>query len=405
MRQLLKRLLLLAAFAVLPITAAQAQSQDKLLSAPELDQLVAPIALYPDALVSEVLIASTYPLEVVEAARWAKSNSSLKGEQLKQAADKQDWDASIKSLAATPDVLDMMSTKLDWTQKLGDAVLAQQADVMDAIQRLRSKADANGKLQTTTQQTVKKTRQANRDYIVIEPAQPDMVYVPYYDPAVVYGAWEYPAYPPYYFGYPGYVAGAAIATGLAFGAGFAVGAWASHNNWWGGGFGWGNNNINFNRQTNINNINVNNNWRHNPDHRRGVGYNNSNVTKQFSKGGTANRQLDFKGKDGKQVLNPNDRRKGGDTRNLSGQTKQGKGNRASGDIKKSGGGKKAGNVSHERRAKSTGGRSAGGHKPNINRGGGGAHRGGGHISRGGGGGHRGGGRRRHNAPTPEVKKQ
>lgn len=398
MRQLLKPLFLLAAFAILPITAAQSQSQpqDKLLSAAELDQLAAPIALYPDALVSEVLIASTYPLEVVEAARWAKENKNLKGDQLKQAADKQGWDESVKSLAATPDVLDMMSTKLDWTQKLGDAVLAQQADVMDAIQRLRSKADANGKLQTTSQQTVKKTREANRDYIVIEPAEPDTVYVPYYDPAVVYGPWPYPAYPPYYFGYPGYVAGAVIATGLAFGAGFAVGAWASHNHWWGGDFRWGNNNINFNRQINVNNINANNNWRHNPDHRRGVDYKNSNVAKQFSKGGNANRQLDFRGKDGKQVLNPNDRRKGGDTRNRSSQTKQSKGNRTSHDTRKSGG-KKTGNVSHQRRNQNTGGRHIN-NKPNINRGGGGA-RNRPQVNRRAGGGHRGGGRRRHNAPT------
>lgn len=405
MRQCLKLLLLIASIVFLPSLAmAQAQpAQDKLLSTGELDQLVAPIALYPDALVSEVLMASTYPLEVVEAARWAKSNSNLKGDQLKQAADKQNWDESIKSLTATPDVLEMMSTKLDWTQKLGDAVLAQQADVMDAIQRLRSKADANGKLQTTTQQTVKKTRQANREYIVIEPAQPDTVYVPYYDPAVVYGAWPYPAYPPYYFGYPGYIAGGVIATGLAFGAGIAVGAWAAHNNWWGGGFNWGNNNINFNRQINVNNINVNNNWRHNPDHRRGVNYNNANVAKQFSKGGNQNRQLDFKGKDGKQVLNPNNRGKGGDARNLSAQTKK------DGKSAKSGGGKKAGSGSHQRRDAS--GRHAGS-RPKVNRGDGGARnrghvsRPGGGVRRGGGGARRGGGhRRRHNSGYQQQQQQ
>lgn len=326
MRQIFKRLFLFVALTLLPVAAvAQAPAQNELLKPEQLDQLVAPIALYPDALVSEVLMASTYPLEVVEAARWAEQNKSLKGEQLKQAADKQSWDDSVKSLTATPDVLGMMSSKLDWTQKLGDAVLAQQADIMDAVQRLRNKAEANGKLTTTSQQTVKKTRQANREVIVIEPTEPNTVYVPYYDPAVVYGAWPYPAYPPYAFAYPGYIPGAAIATGLAFSAGFAVGAWAWHDHYWGGGFNWGNRNINFNRQINVNNINVNNNWRHNPNHRHGVRYNNSNVAKQFSKAGNANRQLNFRGKDGKQVLNPNARRKGNqNTRNLSGQTQHAK---------------------------------------------------------------------------------
>lgn len=407
MKRICSFLLLFAALlSIMPGSNAWAQgtvtSQDKLLSAGELDQLVAPIALYPDPLVSEILMASTYPLEVVEAARWVESNKSLKGDALKQAADQQRWDDSVKSLAATPDVLTTMSSKLDWTQKLGDAVLAQQADVMDAIQRLRSKADANGKLQTTTQQTVKKTRESNREYIVIEPAQSDVVYVPYYDPAVVYGAWSYPAYPPYYFGYPGYIAGGVIATGLAFGAGFAIGAWATHDHWWGGSFGWGNNNINFNRQINVNNIN-NNNWRHNPDHRHGVNYNNANVAKQFSKGGNANRNFDFRGKDGKQVLNPNNRGKGGEARNLSGQTKK-----SGKSTKAGGGGKKAGSGSHQRR---DAGRHAGS-RPNINRGGGGGHvgRSGGGIHRGGGGARRGGGhRRRHNGsyqqPKPQQQKE
>jgi hypothetical protein len=397
MTHLFKSLLLIAALAAFSAAAkAQSQQQNKLLTSAELDQLVAPIALYPDALVSEVLMASTYPLEVVEAARWAEQNKALKGEPLKQAADKQSWDESVKSLAAAPDVLDMMSKKLEWTQKLGDAVLAQQADVMDAIQRLRSKADANGKLQTTSQQTVKKTRQANRDVIVIEPAEPNTVYVPYYDPAVVYGPWPYPAYPPYYFAYPGYITGTAIATGIAFGVGFAVGAWAWHDHWWGGGFNWGNNNINFNRQINVNNIN-NNNWRHNPDHRHGVAYKNADVAKRFSKAGAANRQLDFKGKSGKQVLNPNDRRKGGDARNLSGQTRKAKGNKAGKreSAKSKSRGRKAVNIPHQHRT---------GNRVRVNRSGGNI-RNRGRISRPAGrrmgGGHR---LRRHNAPA-QVKQQ
>ena len=231
---------------------ASAQSQ-QLLKAEELDQLVAPIALYPDALLAEVFMASTYPLEVVQADRWATDNKALKGDQLKAAVDKQGWDDSVKSLVATPSVLTMMSTKLDWTQKLGDAILAQQPDVMDAVQRLRTKAQANNKLTSTKEQKVSVTQQENKQVIVIEPTAPDTVYVPYYDPAVVYGGWPYPAYPPYYFPPPvGYVPGAVIATGIAFGAGYAVGRWASGGNYWGGGVNWGGNNINVNRSVNIN---------------------------------------------------------------------------------------------------------------------------------------------------------
>jgi hypothetical protein len=126
--------------------ATAPQQQAQLLDAGQLDQLVAPIALYPDTLLAQVLMASTYPLEVVQADRWAKANKKLKGDKLTEALSKQDWDASVKQLVSTPTVLDMMNTQLDWTQQLGDAVLAQQADVMDAIQRLRTKAQANGKL-------------------------------------------------------------------------------------------------------------------------------------------------------------------------------------------------------------------------------------------------------------------
>jgi hypothetical protein len=134
--------------------APVAASGEQLLKAGELDALVAPIALYPDNLLSLIMMASTYPLEVVMADRWLKENKKLKGDQLKAAVDKQNWDDSVKSLIATPDVLSMMSTKLDWTRKLGDAVLAQQADVMDAIQRLRTKAEATeGHKNPTARQT------------------------------------------------------------------------------------------------------------------------------------------------------------------------------------------------------------------------------------------------------------
>lgn len=299
---------LLALILFLGAGPAFAQSS-QILKPEELDQLVAPIALYPDTLLSQVLIASTYPLEVVEAERWVKQNKNLKGDALKKAVDPKKWDDSIKALAATPDVLGMMSDKLDWTQKLGDAVLAQQADVMDAIQRLRQKAQANDKLKTTKQQKVTTSTQAGKTYVAIEPTEPNTVYVPYYDPAVVYGSWPYPAYPPYYFGAPGYIAGGLLATGLAFGAGYAVGAWAHGGNWWGGSVNWGNNNININNDIDINKRNK---WEHNVEHRHGVRYNNDSVKQKFAKGDIGNRdqRMDFRGRDGQQVLKPGSDRPG-----------------------------------------------------------------------------------------------
>ena len=253
-------------------------------------------------------MASTYPLEVIEADRWVNANKNLKGDALTAAVKQQSWDDSVKSLVATPDVLDMMSTKLDWTQALGNAVLAQQPDVMDAIQRLRAKAQANNKLASNQQQTVATQQQDGKQVIVIAPTQPDTLYVPYYDPSVVYGPWPYPAYPPYYWPAPGYIAAGIIATGIAFGAGYALGRWAS-GGYWGGGVNWGSNNININRNININNVNRGNggNWAHNPAHRQGVRYPNANVAAKFGNGNLANgaqNRMDFRGRSGNQVLNP-----------------------------------------------------------------------------------------------------
>ena len=311
---ILPRLMVLALtlLVVTPLTAlAQNQpppadsSGQQLLKSEELDALVAGIALYPDNLVSLVLMASTYPLEIVHADRWVKENKNLKGDELKTAVDKQAWDDSVKALVATPDVLAMMSTKLDWTQKLGDAVLAQQPDVMDAIQRLRTKADANKKLTSTKEQKVTKKQEQGKEVIVIEPTDPNTVYVPYYDPAVAYGGWPYPSYPPYYFPPPGYIAGGVIAGGIAFGAGYALGRWASGGNYWGGGVNWSNNNINVNRSVNINT--GGNTWQHNPQHRQGVKYNNANVQQKFGnsnlRSGSQDR-ADFRGRSGEQVLKP-----------------------------------------------------------------------------------------------------
>jgi Protein of unknown function (DUF3300)/Chaperone of endosialidase len=287
---------------------------ESLLKPAELDQLLAPIALHPDPLLSELLIASTYPLEVVQADRWAKSNTALKGDALTAALAKQSWDDSVKSLVQVPSVLAMMSEQLDWTQKLGDAVLAQQADVMDAIQRLRARARANGKLESTKEQTVTVKTEDQKQYVVIEPTSPNEIYVPYYEPAVVYGDWPYPDYAPYYFPPPyGYIPGAALATGVAFAAGVAV----RHAFW--GNCNWGRRNINVaNRNVNINNFdrsNINNftKWEHNADHRHGVKYNNADVRQKFAKtdiqAGKAARQ-DFRGKDGQKVLEPDRGRPG-----------------------------------------------------------------------------------------------
>jgi hypothetical protein len=282
-------------------------AQPQLLDKAQLDQLVAPIALYPDALLSQVLIASTYPLEVVQAARWAEANKGLTGAKLDEALAGQDWDDSIKSLVAVPNVLSMMNDQLDWTTKVGDTLLAQQADVMDAIQRLRLKAQANGKLESTEQQkvSVSEPEGSAQPVVVIEQAAPETVYVPYYDPAVVYGPWPYPDYQPYYFRPgPGWVVGGAIATGIAWSAGFAIG-----NAIWGDGFDWRHNDIrvNVNRNVNINNKNVNvTNWQHNSVHRRGVSYNNTQVKNKFANANikSGDKKLDFRGRGGEQVIKP-----------------------------------------------------------------------------------------------------
>jgi hypothetical protein len=294
----------------------QSQPGDQLLKPEQIEALVAPIALYPDDLLANVLAASTYPLEVVQADRWLKERKNLKGDALRIEVEKQAWDDSVKALTSTADVLSMMSDKVDWTKDLGDAVLAQQPDVMDAIQRLRTKAYDNKKLATTKQQKVSVQTQESKQVIVIESADPNTIYVPYYDPATVYGAWPYAAYPPYYFGYPSYIGAGVIAAGLAFGTAWAIGRWG---NYWGGGCNWGNRNLYINHYNKINNIG--NNWQHNPSHRQGVRYNNANVQQRFGnnnlKAGVSNR-MDFRGRGGQQVLRPEQNRPGAGDRVGSG---------------------------------------------------------------------------------------
>src|ERR1044072_226103 len=205
-------------------------------------------------------MASSYPLEVALADRWTKQNASLKGDALTKALEAQDWDPSVKSLVNFPQVLTMMSEKLDWTQRLGDAFLADQKRVLDTIPSLRAKAQAYGNLKSNKEQPVV----VEKKIIKIEPANPQVVYVPTYNPTVVYGAWPYPAYPPYAYYPPAYTPGAALFT---FGVGMAVGAalWGNCN--WGG----GDVNIDTSNYNSFNRTNIKNgNWQHQVDHRKGV---------------------------------------------------------------------------------------------------------------------------------------
>lgn len=236
----------------------------------QLDSLAAPIALYPDALLAQVLMASTFPQDVQAAAIWSRVNSTLQGDSAVKAVASEPWDPSVQSLVAFPQVLATMASKADWVTQLGSAFLAQPNDVMDSVQRLRRQAQAAGNLKTTTQQTVVVEQSA----IQIVPANPQVVYVPTYNPTVVYGVWPYPAYPPVYVPPPpGYVIGTSFVAGLAFGTGVAVA-----NALWGG-FDWHAHdvNINVNRYNNINvnhRINVNGsttNWNRNANVDRNVG--------------------------------------------------------------------------------------------------------------------------------------
>ncbi len=310
-RKLLHREIALAgvAFLLLGSTAALAQQAESQVmttttsdteQAPklpndELDSLVAPIALYSDPLLAQTLAASTYPLEIIQLQQWMDRNKNLQGKALADAVAKQPWDPSIQALVATPDVVQRMAGNIQWTTDLGNAFLAQQSDVMDAVQRLRGKAESKGTLKTSAQQKVEtKTVEGGKQVIVVEPSSPDVVYVPSYDPEVVYGP-PPPAYPYYPYTYPGYVPG----TALAWGAGIALGAaaWGA----WGGNWGncdWGHGDVNINNNNNFNknvNRNVNrgqagqgNKWQHNAQHRGNAPYGNRQTANKY--GGTARGQ-------------------------------------------------------------------------------------------------------------------
>jgi Protein of unknown function (DUF3300) len=242
--------------------AASATSQQ------ELDRLLAPIALYPDALIAQILMASTYPLEVVYAARWSKGHPDIKGKALEDEMKKQDWAAEVKALTAVPQVLNQMSENIGWMQKLGDAVLGDQKAVLETVQSLRAKAQAAGNLKSTPEQTVRTEVQESKSVIIIEPTQSQTVYVPTYDPYSIYGPWWY-SYPPYYMYPPGYY----YPPGLAFASGVFWGAVIAGGITWGGGGNW--------------NINVGGggNWGHHVEHRRGVAYGDNKVAQKYNRGG------------------------------------------------------------------------------------------------------------------------
>ena len=262
----------------------------------QLDSLVAPIALYPDPLLSQVLVASTYPLEIVQLQQWLEKHKDLKGDALVAAVEKEDWDPSIQAMAALPDAVKQLSENIKWTTDLGNAFLAQQNDVMDAVQRMRMKAKDAGNLKSTEQMKVETKVVETKTVVVIEQANPQVVYVPSYNPVVVYGPPVYP-YPPIYYPPPGYYAAGAV---IGFGVGIAIGAA------WGGGWGYGcrwgsNNNITINNNNNFinnsNRTNINNRpsqrpagagnstWQHNPQHRGGAPYSNKATANKY--GGTA----------------------------------------------------------------------------------------------------------------------
>ncbi len=249
----------------------------------ELDQMLAPIALYPDPLLSQILMAATYPLEVVEAARWSSANPALTGDAAVQAVANQNWDPSVKSLVAFPQVLQTLDQKIEWTERLGDAFLAQQSQVMDTVQKLRQKAQQVGNLSSNSQIQVTQSDGS----IEVAAANPEVVYVPYYDPAVVYGSWWWPDYPPVYWApWPGYgwYGGFAWGIGIGIGADFYFGSW-----------GWRDHRVydhdhdhRYSRESHP--------WQHDPGHRHGVPYRDASLNRQFGRAAaTPESRAEFRG--------------------------------------------------------------------------------------------------------------
>lgn len=300
-------LLLVPAFAVVTAHAQDA----KPFTNEQLDQMTAQVALYPDSLLSQLFMATTYPDEFAEAAKWSKAHPDSKGDDAVKLVESEPWDASVASLVAFPEVLITLGEKPDWVRNMGDAFLAQPEDVMNSVQRLRAQAQKAGNLKSNEQvkvtveappapTTTVVQQTAPPQVIVIQPAQPPVVYVPAYNPTVVYGPWAYPSYPPYYYPPPpGYWFSRTIATGIAWGVGIGV-----SNALWGG-FDWGRHDvdINVNRYNNINvnkRIDVNSNrttWNHNPEHRK-TAYRGGDATrKNLDNKYQAGNREQYRGKD------------------------------------------------------------------------------------------------------------
>lgn len=240
--------------------------------------MLAPIALYPDPLLSQILMAATYPLEIVEAARWVRANPGLRGDEAVRAVAAQPWDPSVKSLVAFPQILALMDQRLDWTQRLGNAVLAQQAQVMDTVQALRARANSAGNLRSSEQMRV----EVQGGSIALVPVNPQIVYVPYYDPLTIYGPWWWPNYPPVYWpAWPGYYGGPGFAVGLAWGVGVAIAA-----EFFFGAFDWP---LHRFHVVNVHpyyyrpgRVNVSPGpWQHDAEHRRGVPYAGEAIRQQY----------------------------------------------------------------------------------------------------------------------------
>lgn len=262
-------------------------------SDPRLEQLVAPVALYPDALLAQVLIAATYPLEIVEAARWQEQHKSMTGNALEAALKDQPWDPSVKSLVGLPAVLARMNTNLDWTKDLGDAFLADQAKLMDVVQQMRRKALEAGTLKSSKEQ---KVTERDDKIIVIEVADPEIVYVPTYYPTEVYGGWAYPTYyyPPLYAPPPPRYLGFTFLVGVAWGAAI----------WGGCHWGWGHTEIDIDvdhyhdfvdrtepreRASQLKERSGDGKWKHDAGHRQGVAYRDQRTAQQFGRADAANR--------------------------------------------------------------------------------------------------------------------
>jgi len=270
---------------LMPHGGAHAQDRPAF-SQQQLEQMLAPIALYPDPLLSQILMASSYPLEVVEAARWSRNHANLLGEDAVRAAENENWDPSVKSLLAFPQVLARMDEDLQWLQTLGDAFLGQEPQVMDTVQNLRRRAQAAGNLRSDERQRIAESG----PLLVVQPADPQIIYVPYYDPRVVYGPWWWPDYSPVYWRpFPGYYVRPGLASGFYWGPSIRISI-----GYFFGGFDWSRRHVRVvqsnyyyrvaanQRETTFNRDRPPGRWQHDPVHRRGVAYREAEVRQRFA---------------------------------------------------------------------------------------------------------------------------